>query len=216
MDTLLSKVLYKYLKIWLICNTWVTFHCWGVSRQLTERKQTKKIVEKNDCCCWTGTQPVHICKYWCSKQMIGCAQGQHALYLQFSISEIYVAKANRPLQASWKPQPCKHEKPLRALTPLTKQVIESTITQFRGSQALGPRWDVKVLHAVIGESLFCKGKANDWVFGGIQLLDLCAFKRLCYFTALWSKLISASYVNENWYSSLCSYSFLIPIIDWNF
>jgi hypothetical protein len=60
---------------------------------------------------------------------------------------------------------------------------------------------------------FCKAMANAFgVFGGIPLLDLCAFKRLCYFTALRSKLISASYVNENWYSSLCSNSFLIPII----
>lgn len=56
MDILLSEVQYKYLKILLICNAWVTFHCWGVSRQLTERKQ-KQIVEKNDCCCWTGHNP---------------------------------------------------------------------------------------------------------------------------------------------------------------
>lgn len=104
----------------------------------------------------------------------------------------------------------------RALTPLTKQVTELTITQFRGSQALDHDGTSRCYMHLSGESLFCKGKANGWVFGGTQLLDLCAFKQLCYFTALWSKLISASYVNENWYSSLCSYSFLIPIIDWNF
>lgn len=104
----------------------------------------------------------------------------------------------------------------RALTPLTKQVMELTITQFRGSQASDQDGTSRCYMHLSGESLFCKGKANGWVFGGTQLLDLCAFKRLCYFTALWSKLISASYVNENWYSSLCSYSFLIPIIDWNF
>lgn len=119
-------------------------------------------------------------------------------------------------EASCKLQHWKCQGALRALTPLTNQVLESNVIQRRGPRASDQDGTSRCAMHLSGESLFCKGKANDWVFGGIQLLDLCAFKQLCYFTALWSKLISASYVNENWYSSLCSYSFLIPIIDWNF
>lgn len=151
---------------------------------------------------------------------------KNASYWQFCFSSLrcymYVEKSSQkgPLYvippAFYETHPWKHQKQSRATTPLTKQVKESTVTQFRGSQASDQDGTSRCSKHLSGESLFCKGKANDWVFGGIQLLDLCAFKRLCYFTALWSKLISASYVNENWYSSLCSYSFLIPIIDWNF
>lgn len=138
----------------------------------------------------------------------------HCTPLRFLCCQLKASVSAPP--ASYTPHPRKHQKPSRATTPLTKQVTESTITQFRGSRASDQDGTSRCSMHLSGDSLFCKGKANDWVFGGIQLLDLCAFKRLCYFTALWSKLISASYVNENWYSSLCSYSFLIPIIDWNF
>lgn len=42
--------------------------------------------------------------------------------------------------------------PARAMTPLTKQVAEPAVSQFRGSPSLRPRWNIKV--HLSGESPF--------------------------------------------------------------